>query len=68
MSDDILIYNRGAGRTEVEQVYGRRWMELFYGRPWGRAITAGLLCRQPLSRLYGAIQRSARSRANIQPF
>jgi phosphatidylserine decarboxylase len=68
MPDDILIYNRRDRCTEIEKVYGRRWMELFYGRPWGRAITAGLLCRHPLSRLYGAVQRSSFSRANIQPF
>jgi phosphatidylserine decarboxylase len=68
MADDILIYNRRTGRIDVEQVYGSRWMELFYGRPWGRAITNRLLCRHPLSRLYGAIQGSGLSRGNISPF
>ncbi|MBI5894904.1 MAG: phosphatidylserine decarboxylase, partial [Desulfobacterales bacterium] len=38
------------------------------GRPWGRAITNRLLCRHPLSRLYGAIQGSGLSRGNIAPF
>jgi phosphatidylserine decarboxylase len=68
MADDILIYNRRTRRIDVEQVYGGRWMELFYGRPWGRAVTNRLLCRHPLSRLYGALQASRLSRPNIAPF
>ncbi|MBI5550426.1 MAG: phosphatidylserine decarboxylase [Desulfobacterales bacterium] len=68
MADDILIYNRITRRIDVERVYGSQWMTLFYGRPWGRAITNRLLCRHPLSRLYGAIQRSGLSRGNIAAF
>ncbi len=68
MADDILIYNRRTRQIDVEQVYGSQWMELFYGRPWGRAITNRLLCRHPLSKLYGAIQGSGPSRKNIAPF
>jgi phosphatidylserine decarboxylase len=66
--EEILLYNRLNGRLEVEQVYGRKWMDLFYGRPWGRRITAALLCRRPLSQLYGRMQKSARSRRKIAPF
>jgi phosphatidylserine decarboxylase len=68
MADDILIYNRRTRQIDVERVYGSQWMDLFYGRPWGRAITNRLLCRHPLSRLYGAIQRSGLSRGNIPAF
>jgi phosphatidylserine decarboxylase len=65
---EILLYNRRSGRIEVEQVVGRKWMDIFYGRPWGRRITAGLLCKHPLSRLYGLLQKSAWSRRKIEPF
>jgi phosphatidylserine decarboxylase len=68
MPEEILIYNRHSGQSEVEQVYGRKWMDLFYGTPWGRALTALLLCRHPLSKLYGAMQQSRWSLRTIQPF
>lgn len=68
MNSDILIYNRHSGRIEAEQVYGRKWMDLFYGTAWGRLLTAWLLCRHPLSRLYGALQQGRWSRRKIAPF
>lgn len=67
-TEEILVYNRRSGRVDIEQVYGRKWMDIFYGRLWGRRITAALLCRHPLSRLYGRLQKSARSRHKIENF
>lgn len=68
MQDDILIYKRESGQTEPERVYGRKWMDLFYGTAWGRILTAWLLCRHPLSRLYGTLQQGRLSRRKIAPF
>ncbi len=65
---EIIIYNRRSGRTDTEKVYGREWMDVFYGRPWGRRVTAHLLCRHPLSRLFGCLQKAPRSRRKIQGF
>ena len=66
--DEIPIYNRRFGRMETEQVYGRKWLDIFYGTAWGRVVTGWLLCRHPLSRLYGRMQRHPRSRAKIASF
>lgn len=65
---DITIYNRRSGRFETERVYGRKWMDLFYGTHWGRAITGWLLCRHPLSKLYGRLQQHPLSRTKIENF
>jgi phosphatidylserine decarboxylase len=67
-NSDITLYNRMSGQFETEQVYGRKWMDIFYGTTWGRAITGWLLCRHPLSRLYGRLQQHPRSRAKIDAF
>ncbi len=53
---------------EVEQVYGQRWMDLFYGTRWGRWLTGRWLCRPALSRLYGGLQQHRCSRSKIQGF
>ena len=65
---EILLYNRRTGDFEKERVYGRKWMDVFYGSPLGRRITGLLLCRRPISRLYGALQNHPRTRRQIQPF
>lgn len=67
-SDNLLIYNRRSGCIESETVVGRAWMDLFYGRPLGRRITAALLCRPWLSRLYGTVQNHPMSRRSINAF
>lgn len=67
-TEEIRLYNRRSGRIETEQVVGRKWMDIFYGRVWGRRVTAALLCKHPLSRLYGLVQKSAWSRRKIEPF
>lgn len=67
-SNDIVLYDRRHGCLETEQVCGRSWMDLFYGTAWGRTITAALLCRPYVSRLYGCLQRHPASRRKIAPF
>jgi phosphatidylserine decarboxylase len=64
----ILLYNRSSGQMETERIYGRRWVELFYGTSWGRRLTSQWLCRPPLSRLYGHLQQHPVSRQKIYSF
>ncbi len=64
----IRLYNRATGRMEIEQVYGRRWMDLFYGTRWGRWLMGRWLCRPPVSRFYGGLQQHRRSRGKIPGF
>lgn len=67
-NDQIKLYNRRSGGVEIEHVYARRWMDLFYGTPLGRRITAQVLCWPPLSVLYGLWQKHPRSRRQIPDF
>ncbi len=67
-TQSIRLYNRCSGRMEVEKVYGRRWMDLFYGTHWGRWLTGRLLCRPFLSKLYGRLQRHPLSCRKIPDF
>ncbi len=68
LSDAIRLYNRRSGRIEIEKVYGQKWMDIFYGRAWGRKIAAALLCRPLLSKVYGCLQQHPVSRSTIAPF
>lgn len=64
----IKVYNRRTQAIEIEQVYGRRFMDLCYGTALGRRIEATLLCRPLVSRLYGALQNLPLSRILISRF
>lgn len=68
MPFDIRLHNRRSNAMEIESVYGRGAMDLFYGTPWGRRITSWLLCRHVISRIYGMIQNHPWSRRQIVPF
>lgn len=64
----IRLYNRSSGRLETERIYGRNWVNLFYGTPWGRRVTGRWLCCPLLSRLYGRLQQHPLSRIKIPGF
>jgi phosphatidylserine decarboxylase len=64
----IRLYNRRTKTIEIEQVYGRRFMDLCYGTAWGRRLEAALLCRHPVSRVYGVVQNHPWSRFLIPRF
>jgi phosphatidylserine decarboxylase len=64
----IRLYNRRTRRLEHEKVYGRRAMDVFYGRAWGRWITNGILIRPWVSRFYGRLQNHPCTRKWIAPF
>jgi phosphatidylserine decarboxylase len=64
----IRLFNRGSGCMETERIYGRRWVNLLYGTPWGRRLTSRWLCQPLLSRLYGRLQQHPVSRKKIPGF
>lgn len=64
----IRIYNRSSGRMETERIYGRHWVNLFYGTSWGRRFTGRWLCCPLLSRLFGRLQQHPLSRIKIPGF
>jgi phosphatidylserine decarboxylase len=64
----IQLYNRSSGRMETERIYGRYWVNFFYGTPLGRRLTGRWLCRPLLSRLYGRLQQHPLSRFKISAF
>lgn len=68
MSDAIRIWNRREKREETELVYGDLGVRLLYGTAPGFALADGLLARKWISRVYGALQSSALSRAKVEPF
>lgn len=68
MQNHIQLYNRRTGGMETESVYGRKWVDFFYGNPFGRRITGLALARRPLSVLYGYLQNQPCSRRKIGPF
>jgi phosphatidylserine decarboxylase len=68
MQNQIQLYNRRTGDMETESVYGRRWMDFFYGNSLGRWITGLVLARRPLSVFYGYLQNRRRSRRKIGRF
>jgi phosphatidylserine decarboxylase len=62
------LYDRARKCLVHEQVYGRKWMDLFYGRPGLRRLTRWVLVRRPLSVLYGRLQQHRLTRRQIGPF
>ena len=68
IADQIVLYDRTRRCLEHEDVYGRQWMDLFYGRPLFRRFTQWVLIRRPLSVLYGRLQQHPLTRRQIGPF
>lgn len=71
--DDIYYVNRASGKTEIEQVYGRRFLSLFYGNSLilriFSAIFLPLLSGLPsFSKLYGYLQQHPRSKKKVALF
>jgi phosphatidylserine decarboxylase len=64
----IRLFNRRSGCIETERIYGRRWVSLIYGTPWGKRLAGRWLCRPQLSRLYGRLQQHPLSRIKIPRF
>lgn len=64
---DIQFYNRVTQAVEKEKVYGDKFVEWLYKTESGKALST-VVCKAPISKLYGALQDSPLSRNKIQPF
>jgi phosphatidylserine decarboxylase len=64
---DIQFYNRVTQSIEKEKVYGDKFVEWLYKTETGKAFST-VVCKAPMSRLYGALQDSPFSKNKIKPF
>lgn len=64
---DLVYWDRGAGRAEVERVYGQAWLQWAYGTRAGRGALRWLTAKT-FSRLYGLYQDSPLSARKIPRF
>jgi phosphatidylserine decarboxylase len=64
---DIHFYNRVSQTVEKEKVYGDKMVEWLYLTESGKALSS-LVCKAPISKLYGALQNSSFSKKKIAPF
>ena len=64
---EIKFYNRLTNTLEKEKVYGDKFVEWLYLTGSGKTLSH-LVCKAPISKLYGALQDSAFSKKKIAPF
>jgi phosphatidylserine decarboxylase len=64
---EIKYYNRITNKIEQEIVYGDKFIEWLYKTPSGKNFSH-LICKAPISKIYGAIQDLAFSQKKINPF
>lgn len=64
---EIKFYNRVTKKVENELVYGDKFIEWLYGSPTGKGLSH-LICKAPISKIYGAYQDLALSRSKVEPF
>lgn len=67
-AEGIFFIDRRSGEKREEVVYGRGFMEFFYGNPLGGCLTGALLSRRWLSWIYGKYNDSRFSRRKIPGF
>lgn len=67
-SEGIFFVDRESGEIREEVVFGRSYMEFFYGNGLGLLITKALLIRRFFSVLYGWYNDSGWSRSKIPGF
>ncbi len=64
---EIKFFNRITGKIEREIVYGDKFIEWLYKAESGKALST-LICKAPLSQVYGALQDSKWSQRKVAPF
>ncbi|MBC7539301.1 MAG: phosphatidylserine decarboxylase [Bacteriovorax sp.] len=64
---EINFYNRLTKSLEKEKVYGDKFVEWLYLTESGKALSS-IVCKAPISKLYGALQDSFLSKNKIAPF
>lgn len=67
-TQEILLYNRCRRAVEKEQVPGEKFLNLIYGRPWGRKTAHWIWSRILFSRFYGWPLHQRFSRKQIDHF
>ena len=64
---EIKFYNRVTDSMDLEKVYGDKMVEWLYQTKTGTELSH-IICKAPISKLYGAFQDMAWSRSKIEPF
>jgi phosphatidylserine decarboxylase len=64
---EINYFNRVSNSLEKEKVYGDKFVEWLYQSESGKALSS-VVCKAPISKLYGALQSSSWSQKKITPF
>ncbi len=64
---EINYFNRLSNSLEKEKVYGDKFVEWLYQSESGKALSS-VVCKAPISKLYGALQSSSWSQKKITPF
>lgn len=64
---EIKFHNRITGKIEREIVYGDKFIEWLYKAESGKALST-IICKAPLSQMYGALQDSKLSQRKVAPF
>lgn len=64
----MQVWNRTMQKLTEEPEVGIGAMRFAYETRFGRMLTKAILCRKPVSDLYGAIQRSRLTRGKVQRF
>jgi len=64
---DIKFYNRLTKTIDKELVYGDKFIEWLYQTPSGKGLSE-LICKAPISKLYGLIQDLPMSAQKVEPF
>jgi phosphatidylserine decarboxylase len=68
MSGPTVYRNRETGALQEERIFGGNALPRIYETLHGRVLLESLLKRAPFNHLYGALQRSPRSRGKIERF
>ena len=64
---EIKFYNRVTDKMDYEIVYGDKFIEWLYESNSGKSLSP-LICKAPLSKLYGRLQDLSISQRKVEPF
>lgn len=64
---EVKYFSRITGKIELEKVYGAEAVQWLYESPVAK-ILSPLICRAPLSKVYGQLQNTSWSKSKIAPF
>lgn len=64
---EVKYFSRVTGQVEIEKVYGAEAVHWLYESPVAK-ILSPLICRAPLSKVYGQLQNTSWSKSKVAPF